>query len=61
MSWGFTKRVAEMTPSGRKLLEIDFRPGHSSYRAVPILQDELSGGVLRRAMDEMAARARGAR
>jgi len=61
VSWGFTKRVAEMTPSGRKLLEIDFRPGHSSYRAVPILQDELSGGVLRRAMDEMAARARGAR
>ncbi len=60
ISWGYTPHVAETTPSGRKVLEIDFRPTYSSYRAVPILPGEVSAGALRRAMDRMAERARSA-
>ena len=58
VSWGFSPRFAELTTSGKPVLEVDFPPGYFTYRAIPLLRGELPARTLRRAMDAMAAQAR---
>ena len=57
ISWGSTSRMAEITPAGRRVLQIDFRSGFGSYRVVPILPGRLRASALRAGMDAMAAHA----
>ena len=58
VSWGFSPRFAELTTSGKPVLEVDFPPGYFTYRAIPLLPGELPARTLRQAMDAMAAQAR---
>ena len=57
VAWGSSPRVAELTPSGKRVLELDFRFGFNAYRAVPIVRGQLSAAALRAGMDARAKRA----
>ena len=55
-AWGHTPWVTEQTPSGKRVLTIEFRdPKMMSYRAEPVLPGRLSRSALRRGMDAMVA------
>jgi hypothetical protein len=57
VSWGSTRFMAEITASGKRVLDIRFGPFLSSYRVIPLLPGQLPAAALRRGMDAMAARA----
>ncbi|MBV9212785.1 MAG: aryl-sulfate sulfotransferase [Actinobacteria bacterium] len=60
ISWGGRSRFAEVTPSGRPVVEFDLDPGESSFRVLPIPAGQLSAARLRAGMDAIAsARLRG--
>ncbi len=51
MSWGGTGRVTELTATGTSVFSLDFAAPIFSYRANPILADQLSADQLRAGMD----------
>jgi hypothetical protein len=53
VSWGNTRWITELTPSGDPVLTLALADGLASYRAVPIAPGRLSREALRRAMDAM--------
>ncbi len=51
VSWGGTGKVTELTAAGSRVFELDFPAPIFSYRANPILADQLSATQLRTGMD----------
>jgi hypothetical protein len=53
VAWGETRYVEELTPASEVVFRLAFAPGYSTYRAVPILSEQLSLSSLIDAMNQM--------
>jgi hypothetical protein len=53
VAWGETRYVEELTPASEVVFRLAFAPGDSTYRAVPILSEQLSLSSLIDAMNQM--------
>jgi hypothetical protein len=52
-SWGYNSLVREITPNGKLVFGLQFDGGLFSYRAVPVVRNQLSARALRAGMDAM--------
>jgi hypothetical protein len=52
--WGGTVLMTERTPSGRRVLDLEFKDGKHSYRAFPIPPGRLTAQALRQGMNAVA-------